>query len=111
VLRKNFFSAEEVAGIVRDLSANPGLGPAEVAMMAYARKIIADASSVTEEDVAGLRAHGFSDAEVLDIAMVAAARSFFSKVLDAVGAEPDEEFRAMEPALRAALTVGRQLPA
>ncbi len=39
--------------------------------------------------------------------MTAAARSFFSKVLDAVGAEPDERYRGLEEGLRQTLTVGR----
>jgi len=59
------------------------------------------------EDVEGLRAHGFSDAEILDIALAAAARNFYSKVLDAVGAEPDPVYLDMEPELRRALVVGR----
>jgi alkylhydroperoxidase family enzyme len=52
-------------------------------------------------------AHGFSDAEILDIALAAAARSFLSKVLDAVGAEPDGWFMDLQPELRQALSVGR----
>jgi len=76
-------------------------------MMAYAEKIARNAYKVTPEDVDGLRAHGFSDAEILDIALTAAARSFLSKVLDAVGAEPDDWFMDLEPELRLALTVGR----
>ena len=84
-----------------------GLEPAEVAMMAYAEKIVLNAYKVTPEDIDGLRAHGFSDADILDIALTAAARSFFSKMLDAVGAEPDEKYLDLQPELRQTLTVGR----
>lgn len=84
-----------------------GLPPAEIALMAFAEKVTLHAWKVTPEDIDGLRAHGFSDAEILDIAMTAGARSFFSKVLDAVGAEPDETYRELEEELRETLTVGR----
>ncbi len=40
------------------------------------------------------------------LAAAAAARSFYSKLLDALGTEPDEEYRTMEAPLREALTVG-----
>jgi alkylhydroperoxidase family enzyme len=80
-----------------------------VAMMAYAEKIARNAYKVTPEDIDGLRAHGFTDAEILDIALAAAARSFLSKVLDAVGVEPDEWYMELEPELRQTLAVGRPL--
>jgi len=75
--------------------------------MAFAEKVALHAHKVTQQDIDGLRSHRFSDAEILDIAMTAAARSFFSKVLDAVGAEPDERYRELEQGLRQTLTVGR----
>ncbi len=75
--------------------------------MAFAEKVALHAYEVTPEDIERLRAHAFSDAEILDIALTAGARSFFSKVLDAVGAEPDERYRELEKGLRETLTVGR----
>jgi uncharacterized peroxidase-related enzyme len=106
VLRSRFFSATQVEAIVQDFR-HAGLEPAEVAMLAYAEKIILHAYKVTPEEIDGLRAHGFSDADILDIALTAAARSFISKMIDAVGAEPDEKYMEVEPALRQTLTVGR----
>jgi hypothetical protein len=38
-----------------------------------------------------------------------AARCFFSTVLEALGVEPDPAYRALDPELRAALTVGRPI--
>lgn len=69
-----------------------GLEPAEVAMIAYVKKVARDAHAVTEADVAVLRDHGFTDEEVLDIAMVTAARVFFGTIMDAVGAVPDDDY-------------------
>lgn len=106
MLRANFFSAEQLEAIVRDFR-NAGLEPAEVAMMAFAQKVTLHAHEVTPQDIADLRGHGFSDAEILDIALAAAARNFYSKVLDAIGAEPDEVYLKLEEGLRRALTVGR----
>ena len=42
-----------------------------------------------------------------DIAATAAARCFFSKLLDALGVQADSSFSDLDPALREALTVGR----
>ena len=106
MLRSRFFSAEQVEAIVQDYR-HAELEPAEVAMLAYAEKIILHAYKVTPEDIDGLHAHGFSDADILDIALTAAVRSFYSKTLDAIGAEPDEKFWDLQPELRQALTVGR----
>lgn len=106
VLHSQFFSAEQVEAIVQDYR-HAGLEPAEVAMLAYAEKIVLNAYKVTPEEIDSLRAFGFSDTDILDIALTAAARSFISKVIDAVGAEPDEKYLDLQPELRQALTVGR----
>lgn len=106
VLRAQRFSAEQVEAIARDYRA-AGLPAEEVAMMAFAEKVALHAWRVTPEDIEVLRRHGFTDEEILDIALAASARSFFSKVLDAVGAEPDPHYHDLEPSLRRALAVGR----
>jgi len=41
------------------------------------------------------------------VAATAAARCFFSKLLDALGIQADASFNELDPALRQALTVGR----
>jgi alkylhydroperoxidase family enzyme len=86
-----------------------GLSTAEVAVMDLADKVAADAASITPEDIDALRSHGLTDAEITDVVLAAAARCFFSKVLDALGAEPDHRFEALDPATRDALTVGRPI--
>ena len=52
-----------------------------------------------------------SDAEILDVILAAAARNFFSKILDATGAEPDAVYLDLEPQLREALVKGRAFEA
>jgi uncharacterized peroxidase-related enzyme len=86
------------------------LTKAEVAMVKYARRVAKDASRITSGEVAALKEiHGFSDAEIFDIAAIAASRSFFTKVLDALGSEPDPEFMKLDGDFRRALTVGRPI--
>ena len=106
LLRSNLVTPDALEAIARDYR-QAGLAPAEVAMMAFAEKVTLNAHAITAEDVETLRRHGFSDTEIFDIAVTAAARCFFSKTLDAVGAVPDDTFRNLDERLRDALTVGR----
>jgi hypothetical protein len=62
---------------------------------------------VTEADVEQLRAHGLTDAEIVDVAAAASARCFFSKMLDGLGVQADARYRDLDPELSAALTLGR----
>jgi len=108
VLRSKFFSAGQVEAIARDFH-SAGLSPAEVAMMDYAVNVSMEAHKIVPREIEGLRGHGYSDAEIVDIAAVAAARNFISRLVDALGAEPDVEHLELEPGLQDALTVGRPL--
>ncbi|TFV79396.1 peroxidase [Blastococcus sp. CT_GayMR19] len=110
VLAEKFVGADSIPGIVMDPQA-AGLTPVELAVMALADKVAAGAADMTENDLTELRALGVEDAEILDVVLAAAARCFFSSVLDAVGAQPDAAFRALDPAMRQALTVGRPIEA
>ena len=66
-----------------------GLREAEVAMMDYAVKLSTDAASMTERDAQRLRDVGFSDHEIADITLAAAARNFFSRALLAMDVDLD----------------------
>jgi alkylhydroperoxidase family enzyme len=103
-----FVAPDELAAIVSDHH-DAGLDPVDVAVMDLADKVAQDATSVTQADVDGLRAHGLSDAEIFDVVAAAAARCFFSKVLDGVGAQPDAKYLELDAPLREALTVGRPI--
>jgi len=108
MLQRNLTTGDELEAIARDYR-HAGLSPAEVAMMAFAEKVALTAHAITAQDVEALRRHGLSDTEIFDIVVTAAARCFFSKTLDAVGAEPDQNFRGLDERVRDALTVGRPL--
>ena len=45
----------------------------------------------------------------MDVILTAAARCFFSKILDALGTRPDPGYRDPGPGLRQALVVGRPI--
>jgi uncharacterized peroxidase-related enzyme len=96
----------QLAAIAEDYH-DAGLTPEEVIIMEFAEKIITQSCSVTQDDVDLLRGIGLSDAEILDITLAASVRSFFSKTLDALGAEPDAKFMNFDAELRRTLSVGR----
>jgi len=108
ILADQFLDPETVRAVADDHS-DAGLDATDVAVMDLADKVADDATRVTEEDVDRLRSLGLADAEILDVVLAAAARCFFSKVLDGVGAEPDAKYASLEPGLRDALTVGRPI--
>lgn len=108
ILAEQFVGAEAVEDIARGRRP-AGLDDADVAVMDLARKVVVDATSVSQRDVDRLRDLGLTDEQVLDVVLAAAARCFFSKVLDAVGAQADAAFSQLDPSLRDVLTVGRPI--
>ena len=86
------------------------LAPVEVALVRFARDIARDAGRITAGQVAALKLkHGLTDEDVFDVAAIAAARCFFTKILDALGAEPDVAFMDISDALRDRLKAGRPI--
>jgi uncharacterized peroxidase-related enzyme len=108
VLLQRFYSVEQLTAIAADPAVST-LSPAERAMMAFAEKLARDATAVTQGDLRALREHGFTDTEIFDIAATAAARCFFSKLLDALGAEPDAAYDTLDEGLKRRLTLGRPI--
>ena len=108
ILADQFLGPDAVRALIADHRA-AGLDEVDVAVMDLAEKVAADATSVTEADLDRLRSLGLSDAEIFDVVLAAAARAFFSKALDGVGAQADHRYADLEPGLRDALTVGRPI--
>jgi uncharacterized peroxidase-related enzyme len=94
VLESNYFSREQVEDIARDFRSADSLDARDKEVMLFAEKVALDANRITPEDVEDLRAHGLSDKEIFDVTLAAAARVFYSKVLQAMDAEPDEALAA-----------------
>jgi uncharacterized peroxidase-related enzyme len=110
VLADKVFDPAAVTAIAKGTREAP-LEPRERAMMAFAEKVALNADQITAADIDGLRSHGYRDEEIFDLAAAAAARCFFSKLLDALGVEADATFNDIDPTMREALTVGRPLAA
>lgn len=108
VLMDKFLDPESLQAVVAD-HGSAGLSDTDVAVMDLAEKVADDAGSIQQPDIDHLRSLGLSDQEVLDVVLAAAARCFFSKVLDALGVEPDAKYAGLAPGVRDALTVGRAI--
>jgi uncharacterized peroxidase-related enzyme len=86
---------------------NAGLSEQQVAMLAYAEQITRDASRIGPADIDRLRAVGFTDLNIADIALAASYRNFMSRYFDAVGATVEPEFLDADPVVRAQMSVGK----
>jgi uncharacterized peroxidase-related enzyme len=105
---REFFSDAQIIAIAAGRS-DGILSDAEQAVVAFARQTARDATRTTAAQVAALKQHGYSDAEIFDIAAVAAARAFFAKLLDALGTLPDSALLVLDEPFRRALTLGRPI--
>ena len=94
VMESDYFDRAEVEEIARDFRSADSLDARDKEIMVFAEKVALDANRVAPEDVDHLRAHGLSDKEIFDVTLAAAARVFYSKVLQAMDAEPDEALAA-----------------
>lgn len=108
VLADKVFDAATVTAIMKD-APEASVEPGERAMMAFVEKVVLNADRVGRADIDVLRSHGYQDEEIFDVAAAAAARCFFSKLLDALGVQADSTFNDLDPTLREALTVGRPI--
>lgn len=85
-----------------------GLGDQDRAVYEFATAVATDAASIDAADVEKLRAVGLTDADVADVVFAAAARCFFTAVLDGLGVQLEPETAAAIPAdLLEAMVVGR----
>jgi uncharacterized peroxidase-related enzyme len=108
VLLHGHFTAPELRAVVEEADDSP-LDEKDRAIMRFAAKVVRDATSITAKVVDGLREHHLTDPEIFDITAAAAARCFFSKMLDALGVAPDGAYHEIEPRLKQALVIGRTI--
>ena len=97
---------EQTLAVHRDYR-DAGLTERQVAMLAYAEQITIDASRISQADIDHLRAVGFTDLNIADIALAASFRNFVSRYFDAVGAEAESDFLDGDPIIQAELAVKR----
>jgi uncharacterized peroxidase-related enzyme len=84
------------------------LSPQDQLVYRFAAKVATAADAVCQRDVDELRDVGLSDADIADLVFAASARSFFTRVLDGLGAQLDTETaQAFPPAVLTSMIVGR----
>lgn len=69
-----------------------GLSPADAEMLAYARKLTLTPRAVTAQDVERLRAAGFDDAAILEIAQVVGFFNYYNRLTDGLGIDPEPDW-------------------
>ena len=105
---REFFSDAQILAIAEGRY-DAILSEAEQAMVTFARQTTNDATKTTADQVAALKQHGYTDADIFDIAATAAGRAFFAKLLDALGVLPDSPLLALDESFRRALSLGRPI--
>jgi len=99
---------EPIVSIVTDRAAS-GLDEVDLAVMAFAEKIVDDTTTIDEDDLQRLRDLGLSRKEIVDVVLAATIRCFFAKAVDALCTLPDASFAELPEDLRAVLVVGRPI--
>ena len=69
--------------------------PRQMAMLDFAMKVSNDARAICEDDFETLRAHGFSDEDIWDIAGVTSFFGLSNRMANFISMRPNEEFYGM----------------
>ncbi len=91
IYAKNPLVADQVA--VNHFKAD--ITPRQTAMLDFAIKVCLDSASVTEDDYAQLRAQGFDDEDIWDIAGITAFFGLSNRMANVIGMRPNPEFFLM----------------
>ena len=90
-LRKESADDELVDGLKQDYT-RLDLSPAEHVMLDYAVKLTAESATCSEDDIDALRAEGWRDEDILDIAQVAAMFNYTNRLASGLGWVPNAEY-------------------
>jgi uncharacterized peroxidase-related enzyme len=99
-----YMEEDEVERVAHDFR-NAGLPENEVAIMEFAEKVSTASHEMTNADSQHLRDLGYSDREIVDIALAAAARNYFSRAIQSLGVAVDVP-PGLPDSLREALVEG-----
>jgi uncharacterized peroxidase-related enzyme len=91
VYEKKPLLADQIA--VNPLKAD--ITPRQRAMLAYAMKVCTASHRVEEADAEALRAHGFDDEDIWDIAAITAFFGLSNRMANVSGMRPNDEFYLM----------------
>jgi uncharacterized peroxidase-related enzyme len=88
---KNPLVADQVA--VNYLKAD--ITPKQKAMLAFAMKVSRESERIGDADFEAVKAHGFSDEDIWDIAAISALFALSNRMANFTGMRPNEEFYLM----------------
>ena len=91
IYAKNPLVADQVA--VNHRKAD--ITPRQRAMLDFALKVCLDSEQVDEDDYVALRAHGFDDEDIWDIAAITAFFGMSNRIANAISMRPNDEFFLM----------------
>src|SRR3977135_171860 len=69
--------------------------PRQRAMLDFAMKVSTQAQTISEQDVADISRHGFSDDDIWDIAAISAFFALSNRMANVTGMRPNDEFYMM----------------
>lgn len=96
-----YIDEPELERIARDYH-DAGLSEQEVAIMEFSEKVSRASDTMTDADSQRLRDLGLSDREIVDVALAAAARNYYSRAIQAL-AVPVDDFPELSDSLKDAL--------
>lgn len=91
IYAKNPLLADQVAVNYRKAD----ITPRQMAMLDFASKVCRDSASVNAADYEALRAHGFDDEDIWDIAAITAFFGMSNRIANSVKMMPNREFYLM----------------
>ena len=90
-LAKNKHSTDEIESIITTLQdrrfTGDGIGESDQAMLAYADKLTRQPGDMNQNDIDQLRARGFGDRAIHDIAAITGYFAFVNRIADGLGVE------------------------
>jgi uncharacterized peroxidase-related enzyme len=95
ILGKDPILAEQIANNWRTSDAPPRL----MTMLAFASRVNEPGFAATDEEIEALRAHGFSDNDIWDIAAISAFFGFSNRMAGLMDMRPNAEFYDMGRAI------------
>ncbi len=97
---RSVVESDEQRQTVQEDYQSAGLTQGEVALLDLAVKLTKHPSGVQREDLDALRAHGFTDEQLVDAVHCIGYFNFINRVLDGLGVDP-------EPSMRYGITRGQ----
>ena len=71
------------------------ISPRQRAMLDFAMKVSREAEAISEQDMADVNGHGFSDDDIWDITAIAAFFALSNRLANVTGMRPNDEFYMM----------------